>query len=183
MKEAVKEQLVNLLALHGNTQVYDVFRKLGFNDVHSVVFDSIENQQKAEKWNRLQKAFVTPPDWDKIEFFAVSEINKEDFKHIKTCGWTADSDLLTFFIEKHNGEIKTLNFTRLMNALKLAELLKEKIESIKKHLENIERQQMTGKNLGGDTLTSGDFVFMANTHLSLKSKLKEWKSLLEAAKK
>jgi len=49
----VEKELVNMLAIHGNTQIYDVFRKLGFNDVHSVVYGVMENKEKAEKYDTL----------------------------------------------------------------------------------------------------------------------------------
>ena len=52
LSEIECEKLVNDLALHGNSKIYDVFKKLGFNDVHSVVY-GIMDYQKAIK--RLDK--------------------------------------------------------------------------------------------------------------------------------
>jgi len=68
-------------------------------------------------------------------------------------------------------------------ALKLEELMNVKIENIKKHLENIERQQMTGRNLGDKELDSGDYMIMADTKLKLELDLKQYQSLIEESKK
>lgn len=58
----------------------------------------------------------------------MNEITINDFKDIHTCGWTADNDLLTFFIKNHDGTIKTLDFTKLTYALKLQKVLQKQLE-------------------------------------------------------
>ncbi len=46
------EKLVNDLALHGNSKIYDVFKKLGFNDVHSVVYGIMDYQKTIKRLDK-----------------------------------------------------------------------------------------------------------------------------------
>jgi len=46
------DKLVNDLALHGNSKIYDVFKKLGFNDVHSVVYEIMDYQKAIKRLNK-----------------------------------------------------------------------------------------------------------------------------------
>ena len=49
------DKLVTELAVHGNTKVYDVFKKLGFNDVHSIIYGIIEYHKVL---NTLEKKVI-----------------------------------------------------------------------------------------------------------------------------
>ena len=72
---------------------------------------------------------------------------------------------------------------QLESALILQELVKEKIATIKKHLENIQLQSMTGKNLTDSELTRDQFIAMADLELKLRDELKMFESLVEESEK
>jgi len=108
--------------------------------------------EKAEKWNRLQKAFVTPPDWDKIEYFAVSEVDKEN-THV------AHFDIHTEQIEQENRYLKELN-----NGLHQAcDVSDGEIEKLKEDI----------------TKYSDDRILLGSERAILKQKLEQIEKLLK----
>ena len=76
----------------------------------------LSNQEKAEKWDRLNSAFDTPIDWPNIEYFAVSEYNKEN-THV------AKFDIHTEKLEQENKEL-----TEQMSIHAVSKLLEENKE-------------------------------------------------------
>ena len=85
----------------------------------------LDNQEKAERWDYLNSAFREPVDWTKIEYFAVSEVNKDNpqVAHLDTEWQKLQQELkklkdsIEFQLDKHTGKVGYEYITKILKEI------------------------------------------------------------------